>query len=86
MEDVTEPKNTTTSLAAQQRQAAETENANQEALRPDKAKLLAWSIELQNIEAPLITDIQLQSYRNSALERIHNTGEELADWVESFKG
>jgi len=70
--------------ADQKRQAAEADAARQEAMRPDKEKLLAWALEIQEIMAPLITDIQLQSYRNSAVQNIHNIGDELWIQVEKF--
>jgi hypothetical protein len=70
--------------AADAKAAAEEEAARQEALRPDKEKLMEWAKQLQAINAPIITDIQLQSYRNSAVERIHGIGEELAGYVEKF--
>ena len=70
--------------AEQKRQAAEAEAARQEALRPDKDKLLAWAVSLTEVDAPIITDIQMQSYRNSAAERIRAIGEELAEYVEKF--
>jgi len=70
--------------AEQNRQAAEAAAARQEALRPDKEKLMEWALQIQGTVAPVITDIQLQSYRNSAVERIHNIGEELAGYIEKF--
>jgi len=70
--------------AEQQRQAEVIEADRQEALRPDKDKLLAWAVSLQEIQAPIITDIQLQSYRNSALERVSSIGEELVGYIERF--
>lgn len=63
-------------------QTAAEYRARQEAIRPDKEKLLAWCEYLRRIEPPVIVDIQLQAYRNSASEQVRAIGDNLQRWIE----